>query len=412
MKSPPPLHLVVSNPVSEESSEDERSHIRALEEDQGIYQYEEVVVPPHSESDDDIPLPSGSNVGNGKPANMLTAAERPTSVRSVRFSGTQRGHSDEEKDTKTSLLPEEYEEALNLPSNIPYPPSSPPAYQSPPPVPKSEEHKVGSAAKGSLNELIMSKVTLPFQQMIRRTSRHEDNSDSDSQEFSDSDGNNVLDFTEEELQLLSFVSAYQPEEIRPRPLLKLFIMDYLPAIGDIDAMIKIPRPDEVEDNIGLIQLDEPAIQQSDPTILAMQLRRANRDVTVQDDTPVKQLERADKSSHEIDKWINNIKELHRTRPSQSTVQFRAPMPDIESLMQEFHSHFEQCLDGVKLPTADLDVDLEEYADLCLGLLDIPISKSRIQSLHCFFSLYREFKSSQHFKNLATEKRDNIDRMEL
>ncbi|KAK6032048.1 hypothetical protein OSTOST_01782 [Ostertagia ostertagi] len=63
----------------------------------------------------------------------------------------------------------------------------------------------------------------------------------------------------------------------------------------------------VEDNIGLIQLDEPAIQQSDPTILAMQLRRANRDVTTQDDAPVKRLERADKSSHEIDKWINNIK---------------------------------------------------------------------------------------------------------
>ncbi|KAK6032049.1 hypothetical protein OSTOST_01783, partial [Ostertagia ostertagi] len=408
-------------------------------------------------------------------------------VRSVRFSGTQPGQSEEEKDVEPSDVPEEYEEALNLPSTIPYPPSSPPAY-TPPTAPKSEEHK--SAIKGSLNELIMSKVTLPFQQMIRRSSRLEENSDSDSQEYSDSDGNTINDFNEEELQLLSFVNAYQPEEIRPRPLLKLFIMDYLPAIGDIDAMIKIPRPDEVEDNIGLIQLDEPAIQQSDPTILAMQLRRANRDVTTQDDAPVKRLERADKSSHEIDKWINNIKELHRTRPSQTTVQFRGPMPDIESLMQEFHSNFEHCLDGVKLPTAELDVDLEEYTDICLGLLDIPISKSRIQSLHCFFSLYREtrpsqttvqfrgpmpdieslmqefhsnfehcldgvklptaeldvdleeytdiclglldipisksriqslhcffslyreFKSSQHFKNLATEKRDNIDRMEL
>lgn len=258
----------------------------------------------------------------------------------------------------------------------------------------------------------MSKVTLPFQQMMHRTSRVEEDSDNDSEEYSDSDLNNIHDFNDEELQLLSFINAYHPEEIRPRPLLRLFIMDYIPAIGDIDAMIKIPRPDEVDDNIGLIQLDEPAIQQSDPTILAMQLRRANRDVTTQDDAPVKQLARADKSSHEIDKWINNIKELHRTRPSQSTVQFRSPMPDIETLMQEFHPQFEQCLSDVKLPTAELDVDLEEFADICLGLLDIPISKSRIQSLHCFFSLYREFKSSQHFKNLAMEKRDNIDRMEL
>ncbi|XGW33288.1 hypothetical protein V3C99_017613 [Haemonchus contortus] len=410
MKSPPPLHRLASDPISDESSQDEHSQIRALEEDQGIYYNEEVVVPPRSESDDDIPLHTESSVGNGKPATMLTAADRPASVRSVRFSGTKPGISEEEKEVEPSDVPEEYEEALNLPSNIPYPPSSPPAYQSPPPVPKSEENK--GATKGSLNELIMSKVTLPFQQMIRRSSHIDENSDSDSQEYSDSDGNNVNDFNEEELQLLSFVNAYHPEEIRPRPLLKLFIMDYLPAIGDIDAMIKIPRPDEVEDNIGLTQLDEPAIQQSDPTILAMQLRLANKDVTTQEDAPVKQLERADKSSHEIDNWITNIKELHRTRPSQSTVQFRSPMPDIESLMQEFHSNFEQCLDGVKLPTADLDVDLEEYADICLGLLDIPVSKSRIQSLHCFFSLFREFKSSQHFKNLATEKRDIIDRMEL
>ncbi|VDM74847.1 unnamed protein product [Strongylus vulgaris] len=192
-------------------------------------------------------------------------------------------------------------------------------------------------------------------------------------------------------------------------------MDYMPAIGDIDAMIKIPRPDEVEDNIGITQLDEPAIQQTDPTILAMQLRRTNRDITTQGDTPVRRLERADKSTHEIDKWISNIKELHRSRPPQSTLQLGYHMPDVESLMQEFHPLFEQSLEGVKLPTAELDVDLEEYADICLGLLDIPISGGRIQSLHCLFSLYREFKNSQHFKNLAqnaNKKRENIDRMEL
>ncbi|KAJ1374611.1 Intraflagellar transport complex B protein 46 C terminal [Parelaphostrongylus tenuis] len=384
---------------------------------QGIYHHEEVDVPPRSESDDDIPLHSRGKSKNGR-VNMLQTTDRPTSARSVRFSGNQLDVSQNDfvgVQNAEQSHDAEYQEALNLPSNISYPPSSPPAYQSPRQVPKSERRKGNGSKKGTLNDLIMSKVTLPFQQMMRRSNNVGQESESDSHEDSDPDQNTAHGFNSDELQLLSFIDAYQPEEIRPRPLLRPFVMDYIPAIGDIDAMIKIPRPDEVDDNIGLIQLDEPAIQQSDPTILAMQLRHANKEVNSQLDAPVKQLERGDKSAHEIDKWISDIKELHRTRPSQSTVQFRGPMPDIESLMQEFHPHFEQSLEGVKMPSADLDVNLEEYADICLNLIDIPVSRGRIQSLHCFFSLYREFRNSQHFKNLTrnvSEKRKTIDRMEL
>ncbi|KAK6039026.1 hypothetical protein COOONC_23469 [Cooperia oncophora] len=114
MKSPPPLHPVTSDPISDDSSQDEHSRIFALEEDQGIYHHQEVVVPPRSESDDDIPLHLENSVGNGKPATMLTAADRPASVRSVRFSGPEPTHSEEEeKDSKPSDVPEEYEEALS-----------------------------------------------------------------------------------------------------------------------------------------------------------------------------------------------------------------------------------------------------------------------------------------------------------
>ncbi|VDM52634.1 unnamed protein product [Angiostrongylus costaricensis] len=280
-------------------------------------------------------------------------------------------------------------------------------------VPLRHTHGIDPRVHGPPSSPISSGYT-PDKNRIRRFLSCDSNLHTVS-EYSDTVQNTIHGFNSDELQLLSFVDGYQPEEIHPRPLLRPFVMDYIPAIGDIDAMIKIPRPDEVDDNIGLIQLDEPAIQQSDPTILAMQLRHANKEVNSQLDAPVKQLERGDKSAHEIDKWITDIKELHRTRPSQSTVHFRGPMPDIESLMQEFHPHFERCLEGVKMPSAELDVDLEEYTDICLNLVDVPVSRSRIQSLHCFFSLYREFRNSQHFKNLtrnATEKRKTVDRMEL
>ena len=50
--------------------------------------------------------------------------------------------------------------------------------------------------------------------------------------------------------------------------------------------------------------------------------------------------------------------------------------------------------------SDFDCDISTYVDICCALLDIPVYKSRIQSLHVLFSLYSAFKSSQHFNQLA------------
>ena len=54
--------------------------------------------------------------------------------------------------------------------------------------------------------------------------------------------------------------------------LKPFIPEYVPAIGDIDAFLKVPRPDGKEDSLGLIVLDEPSSRQSDPHVLNLQMR--------------------------------------------------------------------------------------------------------------------------------------------
>jgi intraflagellar transport protein 46 len=74
------------------------------------------------------------------------------------------------------------------------------------------------------------------------------------------------------------------------------------------------------------------------------------------------------------------------------------MPDIESLMQEWPTEFEDMLKEVRLPSADLDCDLTSFADILFGLLDIPVRGNRIHSLHVLFSLFMEFKNSQHFNN--------------
>jgi intraflagellar transport protein 46 len=43
--------------------------------------------------------------------------------------------------------------------------------------------------------------------------------------------------------------------------LKCFIPEYIPAIGEIDSFVKIPRPNDQLDDLGLKFLDEPAAMQ-------------------------------------------------------------------------------------------------------------------------------------------------------
>lgn len=149
-------------------------------------------------------------------------------------------------------------------------------------------------------------------------------------------------------------------------------------------------------------LDEPCAKQSDPTVLDLQLRAVSKETTVKT-TIVKSLQDADKHPKEIDSWITSIGNLHRSKPP-PTVHYARNMPDIESLMQEWPPEFEELLKEVGLPSADLDCTLEEYVQIIMGILDIPVHKSKIQSLHVLFSLYSEFKNSQHFKTLAMENK--------
>jgi intraflagellar transport protein 46 len=81
---------------------------------------------------------------------------------------------------------------------------------------------------------------------------------------------------------------------------------------------------------------------------------------------------------------------------------------------------------MNLPTAELDMPLHSYVRLLTAILDIPTpnptlgaaatgkdgkrrpSTSTIESLHVLFTLYSEFKNSQHFRAFG-ERTDAPDR---
>lgn len=198
-------------------------------------------------------------------------------------------------------------------------------------------------------------------------------------------------------ELFQYIGRYTPQQVELDHKLKPFIPDFIPAVGDIDAFITVTRPDNKIDKLGLACIDEPCAKQSDPTVLDLQIRAITKQTHFRA-MQVSSVEDAVKNPRAIDSWINNISELHRQKPPPS-VHYSKNMPDFDHLMEEWPSEMEDLLSKISLPNADLDCELKDYVDIICALLDVPIHQNRIHSLHLLFTLYSEFKNSQHFQKM-------------
>ncbi|KAI8809769.1 intraflagellar transport complex B protein 46 C terminal-domain-containing protein [Cladochytrium replicatum] len=233
-------------------------------------------------------------------------------------------------------------------------------------------------------------------------------------------------------ELFNYVSSYQPEVIDLLPELKTFLPDFIPAIGDIDPMIKIPPPARYPDGegtarvaelplIGFTVLDEPATKQSDPAVLDLQLRAAHKSSAAGAYQQVRSiaLSFSNKASsaqgqRALSQWVQNVYDLHLHKPA-DRVEYTKRMPDIEQLMAEWPPAVDETIgsQAIALPTSEMNLPLQDYIKIFCAVLDIPVysasadkkpntketkSKSRahIESLHALLSVYSEFKNSQHF----------------
>jgi len=195
-------------------------------------------------------------------------------------------------------------------------------------------------------------------------------------------------------ELFQYITRYKPHTVDLETRLKPFIPDFIPAVGEVDGFIKIDRPDGKESTLGLTKLDEPCLNPSDPTVLDLQLRSISKASNIQP-MEVRSIENAERSPKEIANWISRIAELHRMKPPPN-VQYAKKMPDIEKLMQVWPSDFEEYITNNPLPTAELDLQLEDYVKLIAVLLDVPVHSDCTDTLHVIFTLYSEFKNNPHF----------------
>ncbi|XP_043954392.1 intraflagellar transport protein 46 homolog [Gambusia affinis] len=204
-----------------------------------------------------------------------------------------------------------------------------------------------------------------------------------------------LPVTTEIRELFQYITRYSPQNQELDLCLKPFIPDFIPAVGDIDAFLKVPRPDGKPDNLGLLVLDEPSVKQSDPTVLSLWLSEETKQHGTTELKKVPSVAGPRTNPRAVDSWVDSISALHRSKPP-ATVRYSRTMPDLDSLMQEWPPEVEELLGALQLPPARLACSLPQYADLVCSLLDIPVHGSRVQSLHLLFSLYLEFRDSQHF----------------
>ena len=60
----------------------------------------------------------------------------------------------------------------------------------------------------------------------------------------------------ETMEIFKYITAFVPQTIEIESRLKPFIPDFIPAVGEVDAYLKIPRPDGKEETLGIEKVDE------------------------------------------------------------------------------------------------------------------------------------------------------------
>jgi intraflagellar transport protein 46 len=206
--------------------------------------------------------------------------------------------------------------------------------------------------------------------------------------------------------LLSMMNKFQPAEIPLDTKLKPFIPSYIPSIGEVDAFLKVHKPDKSAEDLGLSVIDEPTIEGVDPDTFILKLIYFKKNPGYVNHT-ISSLSNAEKNPKQIQNWIDKIGELPKMSGS---VPYSKNMPDIESLMQIWPDKMEAEINETKLPDELVNLPTDLYAKIICNLLDIPIhkintNKALIEALHVLFSLYSVVKENQAYKNI--EKAENV-----
>jgi len=209
-------------------------------------------------------------------------------------------------------------------------------------------------------------------------------------------------------RLFEYIDRFKYNEIELETQLKPFIPDYIPSIGNVDSFLKptVSTKDyaQQEDNekMGICYLDEPMLNQSDPSTFYLKLTNESKQVSLHKHTKISAIVDAEKNTNKIRNWIDNFKKIKNKSLSNAVnIDSLSNMPKTEELMQPFineqlnayiQERKEQGEDVV--PSYKINLPLQQYAKIICNLLDIPVQNDDINtSLHLLFSTYAALQST-------------------
>lgn len=194
-------------------------------------------------------------------------------------------------------------------------------------------------------------------------------------------------------EIMQHIPKFSPQNIEIDYKLQVFVPEFFPSVGDIDAFLKIvtPKPlktvDETQlseiNRLGLEVLDEPG-EQSEEALLQIKLRSVFS-------KPLAAPTALAKSPKDIDKWIHEIQSLHASRIHDNLLQQHQTQINIDNLMTEWPDDIERRMEN-SYPSSNLNCLLSDYVKIICNLFDIPIENSEnhydyIRALNILFNLY-------------------------
>ena len=185
-------------------------------------------------------------------------------------------------------------------------------------------------------------------------------------------------------------------------MLKPFIQDYIPAIGEVDAFLKTPRPDESKEILGLEKLDEPCLNQSKRSYLDLMIKQFYKGKKKLHNQTIHSIQNAHKKSKEVAGWIQDVENLQKNKQAPS-VFYSNKMPEVDDLMQNFDDKVQREVGGMErggegqlLQFEESDVPLDLLTESLCGIVGIPVyskeeagSEQGIYSIPCYL-IYCEY----------------------
>ena len=141
-----------------------------------------------------------------------------------------------------------------------------------------------------------------------------------------------LSISEDIREMFVNIQKYVPKDIELESRWRIFVPEYIPSSGDLDAFLKVECDDVNHKDLGLRVLDEPSTHQSDPTIVELQQTSFCKQNREKSATSVKKIKADENFEKSIDKWIDDLAELTTSKPI-ATVQYKKPMPEVSEVLK-------------------------------------------------------------------------------